>query len=55
MFMDFIKSHLKDNGTLLVSGLVEWSFDNIKSMVESNGFNMIEKYQSNEWVTAIFN
>ena len=55
MFMDFIKSHLKDNGTLLVSGLVEWSFDNIKSMVESNGFNMIEKHQSNEWVTAIFN
>lgn len=55
MFMDFIKSHLKDNGTLLVSGLVEWNFDNIKSMVESNGFNMIEKHQSNEWVTAIFN
>ena len=55
MFMDFIKYHLKDNGTLLVSGLVEWSFDNIKSMVESNGFNMIEKHQSNEWVTAIFN
>ncbi|WP_368259870.1 50S ribosomal protein L11 methyltransferase, partial [Clostridium paraputrificum] len=55
MFMNFIKAHLKDNGTLLVSGLVEWSFDNIKSMVECNGFNMIEKHQSNEWVTAIFN
>lgn len=55
MFMDFIKAHLKDNGMLLVSGLVEWSFDNIKSMVESHDFKMIEKHQSNEWVTAIFN
>ena len=53
-FMDFIKEHLEKGGSLLVSGLVEWSFDKVKAIVESYGFNIIEKYQSNEWCTAIF-
>lgn len=54
MFMDFIKQHLKENGKVLISGLVEWSFDKVRAMVEDNGFKMIEKHQSQEWVTAIF-
>ena len=55
LFMDFIKEHLLQNGKLLVSGLVEWSFDKVKSIVESYGFTLTDKYQSNEWITAIFN
>lgn len=55
LFMDFIKEHLLPNGNLLVSGLVEWSFDKVKSIIEDHGFSLTEKYQSNEWVTAIFN
>lgn len=55
LFMDFIKSHLKANGNLLVSGLVEWSFEEVKSNVEKYGFKLSEKHQTNEWVTAIFN
>lgn len=55
MFMEYIKKHLKAGGNLLISGLVEWSFDKVKAMVESNGFKMIERHQSNEWITAIFN
>ncbi|MDV4152315.1 50S ribosomal protein L11 methyltransferase [Clostridium sp. AL.422] len=55
LFMNFIKEHLSPNGNLLVSGLVEWSFDKVRSIIESHGFNLIEKYQSNEWITAIFN
>lgn len=54
MFMDFIDSHLKLNGKLLVSGLVEWSFDWVKENVESKGFKLNEKFQTNEWCTAIF-
>ena len=54
MFMDFIKKHLKEDGNLLVSGLVDWSFDKVKDMVESHGYKIIEKHQTNEWVTAIF-
>ena len=54
MFMDFIKEHLKENGQLLVSGLVEWSYDKVKDMVEANGFKLIETHQSNEWCTGIF-
>ena len=54
MFMDFINSHLKDNGYLLVSGLVEWSFDEVKAIIEKNNFTFIEKHQNNEWSTAIF-
>ena len=52
--MNFIKTHLNTNGTILVSGLVEWSFDEIKENVESYGFKLQSKHQTNEWVTAIF-
>ena len=54
MFMEFIKEHLTKDGYLLVSGLVEWSFDSVKDMIESNGFTMTQKFQSAEWCTAIF-
>lgn len=54
MFMPFIKEHLANNGKLLVSGLVEWSFDKVKSLIEDNGFTLNEKYQTNEWITATF-
>lgn len=55
MFMDFIKSHLNNNGNLLVSGLVEWSFEEVKANVEKYDFKLLNKYQTNEWVTAVFN
>ncbi len=55
MFMPLIKKHLKKDGYILVSGLVEWSFDSVKDIVESYGFKIVEKHQSNEWCTAIFN
>ena len=54
MFMNLIKDHLAENGYILVSGLVEWSLDKIKDMVEGYGYKMIEKHQSNDWCTAIF-
>ncbi len=55
MFMKYIKEHLKSGGNILVSGLVEWSIDEVKENVESYGFKLISKHQTNEWVTAIFN
>ena len=55
MFMKYIKEHLNDNGNILVSGLVEWSFNEVKEDVESYGFKLISKNQTNEWVTAVFN
>lgn len=55
MFMPFIKSHLKDNGKLLVSGLVEWSFDEVSDVVTSYEFKLVDKYQTNEWCTAVYN
>ena len=54
MFIDYIKDHLKQDGYLLVSGLVEWNYDKVKDMVEDHGFTLIEKHQNNEWCTAIF-
>lgn len=54
MFMEYIKNHLNENGNLLVSGLVEWSFDEVKESVESYGFKLQSKHQTNEWVTAVF-
>lgn len=54
MFMDFIKKHLKKDGFLLVSGLVEWSYDDIEKKVKEHGFKVEDKYKSNEWCTSIF-
>ncbi|WP_194190779.1 50S ribosomal protein L11 methyltransferase [Clostridium chrysemydis] len=54
LFMPFIKEHLKPNGKLLVSGLVEWSFDSVSNIVSSYGFNLLEKHKTNEWCTAIY-
>lgn len=54
MFMEYIKNHLNENGNLLVSGLVEWSFDEVKENVESYGFKLQSKHKTNEWVTAVF-
>ncbi|MGL5351949.1 MAG: 50S ribosomal protein L11 methyltransferase [Clostridium sp.] len=54
MFMDFIKSHLCENGKILVSGLVTWSYDSVEEKVCSHGFKLLEKHVTNEWVTAIF-
>ena len=48
MFMEYIKNHLNENGNLLVSGLVEWSFDEVKENVESYGFKLQSKHQTNE-------
>lgn len=54
MFMEYIKNHLNENGNLLVSGLVQWSFDEVKENVESYGFKLQSKHQTNEWVTEVF-
>lgn len=54
MFMDFISKHLKPQGKVLISGLVDWSFSEVKSAVESYSFKLVSKYQTNEWVTATF-
>lgn len=54
MFMNYIDKHLKEDGMILVSGLVEWSFDFVKNKVEEVGFSMVEKLQTNEWCTATF-
>lgn len=54
LFMPFINDHIKDRGTLLVSGLVEWSYDEVKTLVEDYGFTLDSKKQSNEWVSLLF-
>ena len=54
MFMPLINEHLNKDGKLFVSGLVEWSFDKVKNMIENYGFKILEKHQTNEWCTAIF-
>ncbi|WP_297637290.1 50S ribosomal protein L11 methyltransferase [uncultured Clostridium sp.] len=53
-FMDFINSHLKPSGTLLVSGLVTWSYEKIKNMILSNGYTTLEEFSTNEWCTSTF-
>lgn len=51
--MQLINNVIKDNGTLFVSGLVEWSSDEIYSKLNKQGYNLIKKTKTNEWVTMI--
>lgn len=52
-FMDFINSHIKEDGMLLVSGLVEWSFENVLDKITKYGYKLEEKKQTNEWCSAL--
>ena len=49
--MDLINSVIKDDGRLFVSGLVEWSSDNVYEELKKQGYNMIKSTKTNEWVT----
>ncbi|MPQ43398.1 50S ribosomal protein L11 methyltransferase, partial [Clostridium tarantellae] len=51
LFMDFIHNHLKNNGKLLISGLVEWSLEEVVNYVKNFGYKLQLKIQSNEWCT----
>lgn len=51
MFMPLINELVKPHGTLLVSGLVEWSYTEILNLLENNNFKFISKKQGNEWIS----
>jgi ribosomal protein L11 methyltransferase len=51
--MNFIDTALKDKGILFVSGLVDWSSDNILASLNSRGYSLMQTTKTNEWVTLI--
>ncbi|MBE6072330.1 MAG: methyltransferase domain-containing protein [Clostridium butyricum] len=51
--MELINNVIKDNGILYVSGLVEWSSDEIYSELNNQGYNLVKKTKTNEWVTMV--
>ncbi|MGL4774053.1 MAG: 50S ribosomal protein L11 methyltransferase [Clostridium sp.] len=53
LFMDLINNHLSPNGKLLISGLVEWSYEGVINKVCSHGYEVERKLQTNEWCTLI--
>jgi ribosomal protein L11 methyltransferase len=53
IFIDFINSHIKENGKLLVSGLVEWSFEDVVKEILKYGYKIEEKKQTNEWCSVL--
>ena len=53
MFKDFIYNTLKDNGTLLISGLVTWSYEDVLKGLPNLNLTIIDKSISNEWVTVL--
>ena len=53
MFKDFIYNTLKDNGTLLISGLVTWSYEDVLKGLPDLNLTIIDKSISNEWVTVL--
>lgn len=51
--MEFINKVIKNNGRLFISGLVEWSSDKIYQELNFQGYNLIKKTKTNEWVTMV--
>ena len=51
--MDLINDVIKDDGKLFVSGLVEWSSDEIYKELNKMGYNLIKKTKTNECVTMV--
>lgn len=51
--MELINNVLKDGGRLFVSGLVEWSSNEIYEELNKQGYSILDRTQSNEWVTMI--
>lgn len=51
--MELINNVIKDNGILFVSGLVEWSSNEIYNELNNQGYNLVKKTKTNEWVTMV--
>lgn len=51
--MDMINSVLKFRGKLFVSGLVEWSSDDVISKLNAQGYEIMKSTKTNEWVTGV--
>ena len=51
--MELINNVIKDNGILFVSGLVEWSNNEIYNELNNQGYNLVKKTKTNEWVTMV--
>lgn len=51
--MELINNVIKDNGILYVSGLVEWSSGDIYTELNNQGYNLVKKTKTNEWVTMV--
>ncbi|MDF2880409.1 MAG: ribosomal protein methyltransferase [Clostridiaceae bacterium] len=54
MFLDFIDKVIENNGILLVSGLVTWSFNEIVNAVSKHNYKLLNSVTTKEWCTAIF-
>ena len=51
--MELINKVIKANGKLFLSGLVEWSSDKICKELNTQGYELVKKTKTNEWVTMI--
>lgn len=51
--MELINKVIKDKGKLFVSGLVEWSSDKIYEELNAQGYDLLKKTKTNEWVTMV--
>ena len=51
--IELINKVIKDNGILFVSGLVEWSSNEIYNELNNQGYNLVKKTKTNEWVTMV--
>lgn len=51
--MELINRVIKTNGRLFISGLVEWSSDKIYEELNAQGYNLIKRTKTNEWVTMV--
>ena len=49
----FVNNHLEQNGKIILSGMVEWNYQETLDMYKEKGYSVLEITKSDEWVTAL--
>ncbi|WP_180954113.1 50S ribosomal protein L11 methyltransferase [Bacillus sp. M6-12] len=53
LLLPFLDKHLAANGSLLLSGMVDWNYKETLSLYEEKGFSIDQIAHSDEWVTGL--
>jgi ribosomal protein L11 methyltransferase len=51
--LSFVDIHLVEKGKVLLSGMVEWNYQETLDLYKEKGYSVLDITKSDEWVTAL--